>query len=463
MTTTDCAEVEGLLVEWLDGKLPAETELRLRAHAEGCASCGQSLARWQRALPAVRELAPNPPTPLALRRMELAIERELQATPVTGAAGRGLPRFRWAALAAAAACALLLVGHRLLRGHSTAPAYGRLDTATGQVLLGGSPAAAGAELSSGSTLALTTPGESAFDLGRDIRARLGGPGRLTLLGDSAVVRVHLESGELGLALGPRRPGEAFTVETRDGRVEVRGTRFSVGFAGQGSWVRVDEGRVAAFRVGDAAAYPVAAGQTFWLAPESPPAVFPSGPDEPAETAAADLAGSPPAPDCVTATARARRAMRAGQPGRALHLLDEHEGTAGARGSRRCRDEIGYLRAEALRASGRLREAIAAYLRLDRRGAEPAMRQNALFAAGELEERAGRHQAAYRRFEGALAVAPTGGLREEAMARAMQAAWAAREEKTAQDAAQRYLGAYPRGASAARARQILHETAGGSRR
>ena len=461
MTKIQCAEVEGLLVELLDGKLPRESELRLRAHAESCAACGASLARWQHALPAVRGLAPHPPTPLALRRMELAIERELATAP-SQAAVRRPPRWRWAVLGAAAACAVVVVGQRLLRDHPPAATYGRL-AAPGQVLLNGRPATAGAELASGSTIALTVAGESALDLGRDIRAKLSGPGRLTLLGDPRAVRVHLESGEIGLALGPRQPGESFAVETRHGRVEVRGTRFSVGFAGQGAWVRVDQGRVAAFRAGDPAAHPVDAGQTFWLAPEIAAPASPPDLDQPAEAAEDERAGSAPAVDCGTATARARRAMRAGQPGRALTLLDEHGPAPGMQGSQRCRDEMGYLRAEALRASGRLREAIAAYLKLDRRGAEPAMRQNALFAAGELEERAGRPQAAYRRFEGALAVAPTGGLREEAMARAMQAAWAAHCGKAAVVAAQRYLEAYPGGASAPGAQQILHETAGGSRR
>lgn len=460
MTTTPCAEVEGALVELLDRRLPRDTERRLRAHAGTCAACGASLARWERSLPALRGLAPPPPTPLALRRMELAIEHGLEASS-SPPPWRSL--LRWAVPAAAAACALVLVGHHLLRGPGTAADYGHLDVATGEVLLDGRPAGAGARLASGSTLALGGAAQSTFALGRDARARFAGPGQLTLLGDASAVHVQLHGGELGLDLGPRRPREAFTVETKDGRVEVRGTRFSVGFAGERSWVRVDEGRVAAFRAGAATARMVDAGQVFWLAPESLAAPPPPTADEPAETAALEPAGAPLPVACETAAARARRAMRAGQPGRALRLLDEPGQGASSQGSQRCRDEIGYLRAEALRASGRLREAIAAYAKLDRRGAEPAMRQNALFAAAELEERAGRHRAAHRRFEEALAVAPAGGLREEAMARSLLAAWAAREEKAASTAAQRYLEAYPRGRAAARARQILEETQAASPR
>jgi len=106
MTTTPCAEVEGALVELLDRRLPRDTERRLRAHAGTCAACGASLARWERSLPALRGLAPPPPTPLALRRMELAIEHGLEAS-YSPPPWRSL--LRWAVPAAAAACALVPV------------------------------------------------------------------------------------------------------------------------------------------------------------------------------------------------------------------------------------------------------------------------------------------------------------------------------------------------------------------
>jgi tetratricopeptide (TPR) repeat protein len=471
MTTTDCRELEGQLVDLLDGKLPPAVELRMHAHAESCASCRASLSRWQRALPALRQLEPAPPAPLALRRMELAIARELEAQPATGSGGhqRLAPlRLRWALLGAAAIGALVLVGTRFFGQSPARPVYGRLETMSGQVLVDGKALPAGAELGPPANLALPGPGQLTFSLGRQAKAELRGPGQLTLQGDARAVRVRLQSGELALALGRRQPDESFTVETRHGRVEVRGTRFAVGFAGQGAWVRVDEGLVAAFRAGESEAHAVGAGETFWLAAASPPAPpadqAPSAvPQERPVALEVDAPQPPAAADCETATARARRAMRAGQPLRALHLLDDRGQVDTTQASQRCRDEIGYLRAEALRAAGRLRDAIAAYVRLDRHGAEPAMRQNALFAAGELEERLGRHAAAYQRFESALAVAPSGGLREEAMAGAMHAAWAARDAKLARPAAERYLGVYANGSAAHRARQILLDTDGGQQR
>jgi outer membrane protein assembly factor BamD (BamD/ComL family) len=100
------------------------------------------------------------------------------------------------------------------------------------------------------------------------------------------------------------------------------------------------------------------------------------------------------------------------------------------------------------------DAITAYRSLDRPGAPPAMRQNALFAAAELELRAGRKKAALRDFEAAIVASPEGALREDAMARAMDTAQAAGAMARAERAARRYLSSFPDGNAAGRARQIL---------
>jgi tetratricopeptide (TPR) repeat protein len=122
----------------------------------------------------------------------------------------------------------------------------------------------------------------------------------------------------------------------------------------------------------------------------------------------------------------------------------------------CRDELGYLRAESLRVAGRLDEAIAAYHRLNNRSAPPAMRQNALFAAAQLELRMGRPKVALRDFESALAVFPKGVLREDAMAAALDAALAAGAILQAENVAQRYLSAFPNGAAKEKAQAILNK-------
>jgi tetratricopeptide (TPR) repeat protein len=151
-------------------------------------------------------------------------------------------------------------------------------------------------------------------------------------------------------------------------------------------------------------------------------------------------------------------MRAGDAARALRLV---EGAMAARldcvdtsaGASSCHDELRYLRAEALREDGRFDAAVAAYKALDHRGAPAAMRQNAFYAAAQLEQRLGRPTAARADFERALAAAPAGALREEALLGALDSATAAGEAGRASELARRYLEAFPAGLGATRARAL----------
>ncbi|MCA1665766.1 MAG: hypothetical protein LC659_16105 [Myxococcales bacterium] len=108
----------------------------------------------------------------------------------------------------------------------------------------------------------------------------------------------------------------------------------------------------------------------------------------------------------------------------------------------------------MRASGRLDEAVAAYKMLDRRDAPSATRQNALYAAAQLERRLRKLDAARTDFDRALAAAPSGALREEAMLGAMEVADQAGDRSGAIAAARRYLDAFPEGISASQARRIV---------
>src|SRR5262249_29721779 len=99
------------------------------------------------------------------------------------------------------------------------------------------------------------------------------------------------------------------------------------------------------------------------------------------------------------TARSGRAtLRGGDPERALRMIAHarraaHGGDASCAGAGACDDELRYLHAEALNQAGRLDDAVAAYRALDRRNAPSAMRQNALYAAAQIERRQGHLPAA----------------------------------------------------------------------
>jgi outer membrane protein assembly factor BamD (BamD/ComL family) len=102
--------------------------------------------------------------------------------------------------------------------------------------------------------------------------------------------------------------------------------------------------------------------------------------------------------------------------------------------------------------------VAAYRALDRRAAPPAMRQNALYAAAQIQRRQGRLTAATADFERALAAAPRGALHEDALVGAMESARAGGDGARARALAARYLEEFPRGLAAATARMLAGDGA-----
>jgi anti-sigma factor RsiW len=455
-----CREVEDLLIDLQDGRLDAARELRVHAHVEGCAACRERAQLWRTLVPAMRPLAPPPPSPFDERRMMADIERRLATASVRPARSLRQPR-RLFGLAAVAAAACLLLAWRARVPHGVGvPAYGSVVAHDGELLVDGRPLAPNSALRAGTRLLVAAGGHADVTIHGSASLALTGPSALVLEGDGAHVRLRLDDGQLEAAVVHRAPGETFTVVTPDGRVEVRGTRFVVAAGGAGSWVHVSEGRVAIFdRRGDE--HMVSAGETRDFSPPvarlaSPalPATPVPMPVEPTIVRPHEVCSEPKV-DCDHLTQEARMLMRDRRYGEALAALGPALAprAACARRTLSCRDELGYLRAEALRLMGRLEDAVAAYRALDRAAAPPTMRQNALYAAAQLERRLGRLGAARVDYEGALIAFPAGPLREEAMLGALESADRTGDGDAALAAARRYLAAFPRGIGANEARRI----------
>ena len=456
----NCTETEALLVEAADKRLDAPAEIGFHAHIEGCAACRERAALWHGLVPGLRAIAPEPPDAMRARRMMIEIERRLAPAPAPRIARR---RWLWApaVLGVAAAAAVVLVWRRAPVQPPVAEApFAAVTRVEGAVTSGGRPVRLAARLDAGSELLLAPEGETELALARGAVVHLWGPARVTLGGAARAVALRLDEGRLDAQVAHRLPEETFAVLTRDARVEVRGTRFSVGAEARGSWVRVDEGRVAV-SFADGRSLLVGAGETTRSAPAPAP-----GPASAFDAPGVEPAASPRVTACSDVTracqndARAaRESMRAGQYERALRLVAGAERetgpSAGGCGSAAaaCAGELGYLRAEALRGSGRIADAIAAYKALDRRGAPEATRQNALYAAAQLEQRAGRAREARADYERALAVAPRGVLRAEALLGSMESAAAAGDAASARVLARRYLAEFPDGLGAATARRL----------
>jgi ferric-dicitrate binding protein FerR (iron transport regulator) len=472
MSAWGCREVEARLVEAVDGRLDAAASVRLHAHIESCGTCRERAALWRDLTPALRALEPEPPEAMATRRMQLEIERQLARAVVS-------PRRRWRwiwapaalSLAGAAAAALLWL-HRPAPPRGAAPngvaGFATLARLSGTVTVGGRALGPSATIPVGSTLALGDGAEADLAMARGTEVHLAGSARVTLAGTAAAVTLRLDDGALAAAVAHRLAGETFAVVTPDARVEVRGTRFSVVKGREGSSVRVDEGRVFVQFVDGRTRF-VSAGES---ATSFEPAVEPAAPaDETAPTLEPATVPDAPAARALTCagamracretTGAVRASMREGEPGHALRTLSERgrttselEARCGGDDLGACQDELRYLRAEALNQAGRLDDAIAAYHALDRRSAPPAMRQNALYAAAQIERRRGHDGAARTDYERALDAAPQGALREETLIGAMETAQASADPRRAGALARRYLGEFPNGIGAPTARRLV---------
>jgi tetratricopeptide (TPR) repeat protein len=469
-----CVEAEALFVDAGDGRLELSQEVRLAGHLDGCTGCRERAVMWRGLVPGMRGLAPEAPDAMRIRRMQIEMERRL-APVARGAHGS---RERWvswsAALVFASAAALALLWIRRPADRPIAPGeagYGVVAHVDGELTAEGRRIADESRLGADSHLALAS-GRADLKLGRHAQVRLVGPARLELEGTAKAIALRLDSGQVDAEVAHREADETFAVITPELRVEVRGTRFSVSAAAGRSSVHVDEGRVEVTLASGAHRF-VSTGETLASPPAATeasnagaPAVAPV-PEEVPALAPASPRESPVACAearrlCETTALAVRGSMRAGDQGRALRQLGAaagplraaHAKTAcGRAGVAACEDELGYLRAEALRGAGQIDGAIAAYQRLGGRAEPAAMRQNALYAAAELEARHGQTARARADYERALAVAPRGALAGEAMLGAMDSAAALGDHAHAASLARRYLAAFPTGLGATRARRI----------
>lgn len=443
-----CREAQDALVDLRDGRLDNASELRVHAHLETCGDCRARAKTWATLLPSMRELEPPPPTPLRARRMEIEIERQLsRPAPLADSRSR-----RWQLYLAPAVAAAVVLIMLASRRHQPAPPASLWPSAPPFATMTSGNANAAAHLAPGSRVVLPAGRDAKLQLSTLASLTLTGPATLLLGGDDAHVALTLQDGRLEAQVAHRQPGQTFTVALPDGRVEVRGTRFVVVARPGASLVRVDEGRVAVFDA-DEREWSVGAGETHSFAAPAPPA------PNPASASPARDVCEAPAVDCGHVTQAVRAAIRGADYARVQSLV---EPALRPRPSCRpivCRTELGYLRAEALRASGHFEDAVAAYKTLDRRDAPSATRQNALYAAAQLERRLGNSVAARADFERALTAAPTGALREEAMIGAMESAAQTGDGAAALVAARRYLSAFPEGLSAAEARRIVDGAVG----
>jgi hypothetical protein len=470
VTELRCADVEARFVDAVDGRLDPADSVRFHSHIEGCTACRERAALWRGLVPALREARPPGPDAMATRRMQVEMERRLAGRVAASPARRWRPW--WAPAFGLVAAAAAIVIWLRVGGHPRAPVaagYAVVSDIGGDVRVGETLLTAAARIPADTPIVLAAGGAVNLELDGGAAVEVAGPARLTLAGSAHAVAVRLTEGRLSAQVTHRRPDETFAVITRHARVEVRGTQFSVAVSGEGTHVEVLEGRVAVLLDDGRSTLVSAGGKYDWYPPGAePPAPSPEFPP------AASPLDAPPALDrsigcadvarsCQSAARAIRAAMRGGETERALRLVADAQRAARGGGDASCpggagacEDELRYLHAEALNQAGRLDDAVAAYRALDRRAAPSAMRQNALYAAAQIERRQGHLTAAAADFELASAAAPRGALREDALVGAMESARAAGDRRRARALAARYLDEFPRGLGAAAARKLTSD-------
>ena len=452
-----CADVESRFVDVVDGRLDPADSVRFHSHIEGCAACRERAALWGALAPRLRAAEPPGPDAMATRRMQVEIERRLAGAVAATPARHWRPW--WAPAFGLVAAAVVVAVWIRVAGPARAPlvGYAAFRTLSGDVRIGDQPSQAAARVPVGAPIALSAGAVVELALDGGAALRVEGPARLTLDGSAHDVAVRLGDGKLGAQVAHRQPGETFAVITRDMRVEVRGTAFSVAATDAGSRVAVSEGQVAVL-LPDGRTNLVSAGSAFDSSDAddddeaTAPAPAPAATDGDRSPGCADVARS-----CQTTARAVRASMRAGESERALRLLADarraRSGDASCGSSAgACDDELRYLHAEALNQAGRFDEAVASYRALDRKGAPAAMRQNALYAAAQIERRQGHLTSAAADFE--RAAAAHGALHEEALVGAMESARAAGDAPRARALAARYLEEFPRGLGAPAARKLV---------
>jgi transmembrane sensor len=259
--------------------------------------------------------------------------------------------------------------------------------------------------------------------------------RVSAAGPS-LARVDLAAGRARFEIA-RRPGRTFRVDAGAVTVEVLGTAFFVERAADRAQVGVSHGRVMVRWPGGSRT--LAAGEAGWFPPATAPATA-AAPTAAAPGAAPLEVAPPPRPRPPAAPPGAwRRLARAGQHARAYDAL-EAAGGAGA-----VKDEPAdlLLAADVARLGGHPARAVAPLRALVARFPRDPLAPVAAFTLGRLLAAEAPAQAA-RAFEDARRLAPTGGLAEDALARAAEAWARAGDEGRARALARAYLEAYPRG-------------------
>ncbi len=249
MSASECDRREQLhLLAAEGGRLARDDESFLQEHLSRCDDC-----RLEDEATAALRLRDEDPGHFAIDEVSRAraIEQvlaQVDATPVALEANQPSRLRPWAA--AVAACLVVVgagvVGARLLRGYS-----GHVLLAAGEARSDSGRLELGQRVAEGQILE-TQDGEATVALPSGITFGLDAHSRLTVarLSEEAI-ELELADGAMTASVDPHRQGPRFGVRTRSGRVEIKGTVFSLTDQEESVELRVLRGTVAVLEGGTA--------------------------------------------------------------------------------------------------------------------------------------------------------------------------------------------------------------------
>jgi transmembrane sensor len=254
------------------------------------------------------------------------------------------------------------------------------------------------------------------------------------------VRVALTHGRVSVDVTPR-PEREFVVDAGRFRTLVLGTSFDVDRSDQGVEVSVRHGHVRVERDDGALMGDLYAGQSRLFGESSEPLLLPTAEAAPSDTAAVATAApaeQPVAQAPVKKVIDWRPHVRDSRYEEAYQLLRE----AGSGAVRDSVDDL-LLAADAARLSGHQAQALPYLDRVVSKYSGDGRSAMAAFTRGRILLNLGRASSAGASFEDALRLGAGGSLRENALARAVEA-YGKSGNGRAQALAERYLRQYPEG-------------------
>lgn len=367
----------------LDSGAVSSERRELEEHARSCARCGEVLETLRAARTLARTYAPQP-SAAARARMLRNVEAAAHRRPKLD--------LRWILVPAAAALAALIVVatkpapepvHRIVEGALT-----RIDGSW-----------------------VRADRVSRADLGIASVAIERGAILNVVAHAAREVDVRLYRGEVSAAVEKLGDGDSFEINTRQARIKVVGTRFTVRAAEEETSVSVEEGTVWVWPLGATEPLVLNAGQQHHIGDKKPEPVVISPPPPPPPVPENKVKAAPPKVEAKEARVRlseARAALDANAP-RAARVAQE---ILAAAPDDRVELEALLLLADAERQNGKASIAADHYRRVAEHPRGKGYAEEALLHRARLLERIGDSRGALEALRRAESSAPNGALAPE---------------------------------------------------